>query len=63
MSSKTTSPPNMSIADTATYLGVTTRTVESMIRDQRLPAYRIGRTVRLRQVDIDNALRPYGGVA
>jgi len=52
----------MSIADSATYLGVTTRTVQQMIADGRLRAYRLGpRIVRLRRGDIDAALQPYGG--
>jgi excisionase family DNA binding protein len=62
--SKTASPPNLSIADAATYLGVTTRTVQQMIADGRLRAYRLGpRIVRLRRDDIDAALQPYGGAA
>jgi excisionase family DNA binding protein len=62
MSSKIASAPNMSIADSATYLGVTTRTVQQMIADGRLRAYRLGpRVVRLRPDDIDAALQPYGG--
>ena len=60
--SNTASPPNMSVAQTAEYLGVTTRTVQQMIADGRLRAYRLGpRIVRLRRNDIDAALQPYGG--
>ena len=60
--SKNASPPNMSVAQVAEYLGVTTRTVQSMIADGRLPAFRLGpRIVRLRRADIDAALQPYGG--
>lgn len=62
MATKTASPPNLSIADVADYLGVTTRTVQSMIADGRLTAYRLGpRVVRLRLADVDAALQPYGG--
>lgn len=62
MATKTASPPDMSIADTAAYLGVTVRTVQQMIADGRLPAYRLGaRVVRLRRTEIDAALQPYGG--
>jgi excisionase family DNA binding protein len=62
MSSKTVSPPNMSVADVAEYLGVTTRTVQQMLADGRLRGYRLGpRVVRLRRDDIDAALTPYGG--
>ncbi|WP_183467516.1 helix-turn-helix domain-containing protein [Mycolicibacterium iranicum] len=64
MATKTVSPPNLSIADVATYLGVTTRTVQQMIADGRLPAYRLGpRVVRLRRDDVDAALKPYGGAS
>jgi excisionase family DNA binding protein len=64
MTTKTVSPPNLSIADVAAYLGVTTRTVQQMIADGRLPASRLGpRIVRLRRDDIDAALQPYGGAA
>lgn len=62
--SKTASPPDMSISDVAAYLAVTTRTVQQMIADGRLRAYRLGpRIVRLRRDDIDGALQPYGGHA
>jgi excisionase family DNA binding protein len=62
MSSKTAvSPPNMSVADVAEYLGVTTRTVQMMLADGRLRAYRLGpRIVRLRRDEVDAALQPYG---
>jgi excisionase family DNA binding protein len=62
MPSKTAvSPPNMSVADAAEYLGVTTRTVQQMIADGRLRAYRLGaRVVRLRRDEIDAALEPFG---
>ena len=60
--SKTISPPDMSISDVATYLNVTTRTVQQMIADGRLLAYRLGpRIVRLRRDEIDAALTPYRG--
>lgn len=54
----------LSIADTARYLNVTTRTVQQMIADRRLRAYSLGpRVVRLRLDEINAALRPYGGAA
>ncbi|WP_324666449.1 helix-turn-helix domain-containing protein [Mycobacterium canetti] len=59
-----TSPPNryITIAEAATYLGVTSRTVRQMIADGRLRAYRSGRRlVRLRLDEIDAAMRPFGG--
>lgn len=56
--------PYLSIADTAEYLGLTTRTVRQMIADGRLRGYKLGqRVVRLRRAEIDAALRPFGGGA
>jgi excisionase family DNA binding protein len=55
------SPPDMSIQDTAVYLGVTTTTVRAMIADGRLTAYRLGgRIIRLRRDEIDAALQRIG---
>ena len=55
------SPPNMSIPDTALYLGITETTVRGMIADKRLKAYRLGdRVIRLRRSEIDAAMRPVG---
>jgi excisionase family DNA binding protein len=52
------SPPDMSIQDTARYLGLTPKAVRSMISDGRLRAYRLGaRVIRLRRSEIDAALR------
>jgi excisionase family DNA binding protein len=52
------SAPNMSIPDTAAYLGLTPKAVRSMISDGRLRAYRLGpRVIRLRRSEIDAALR------
>jgi excisionase family DNA binding protein len=51
-----------SIADTATYLKITTRTVKVMIADGRLTAYHLGpRIVRLDLREVDKAMVPYGG--
>lgn len=56
-----TDAPNMSVNDVAKYLGVTTKTVYSMIYDGRLPAYKLGaRVLRLRRSDIDAALQLSG---
>jgi excisionase family DNA binding protein len=53
------SPPDMSINDAAEYLGVTTRTIYTMIADKRLKAYRLGdRVIRFRKSEIDAALQP-----
>jgi excisionase family DNA binding protein len=48
---------------TAQALGVTERTIDNMIRDGRLPAYRIGRTVRLKLDEVEAALVPFGGAS
>jgi excisionase family DNA binding protein len=53
----------ISIADAATYLGLTTRTVRQMIADGRLRGYRSGsRIVRLRVDEIDADMQPIVGV-
>jgi excisionase family DNA binding protein len=52
----------LSIAETANYLSVTTRTVRQMIADGRLRGYHLGaRIVRLRKDEIDLAMQPMGG--
>lgn len=49
----------ISIADAATYLGVSKLTVEAMLADGRLTAHKLGgRVVRLRVSEIDAALTP-----
>ncbi len=56
------SPPDMSIPDTARYLGINEGTVRVMIADGRLKAYRLGdRIIRLRRSEIDAAMRTIGG--
>ena len=53
------SAPDMSIKDVAEYLGVTTRTVYTMIADGRLRAYKLGeRVIRFRRSEVDAALTP-----
>ena len=55
---KTVSPPDMSIGQTAEYLGINERTVRNAIADGRLTAYQLGpRVVRLRRSEVDAALR------
>jgi len=50
------------VAEAATYLQVTTRTIHQMIADGRLTAYRSGpRIVRLDLNEIDAAMQPFGG--
>lgn len=54
----------ISINEAAEYLGVTSRTIRSMVADGRLRAYRSGqRLVRLRIEEIDAAMQPFGGAA
>lgn len=52
------------LAEAAEYLGVTDRTVRSMIADGRLTGYRSGaRLVRVDLNEIDAAMKPFGGAA
>lgn len=64
-STTTSRPPGdrlISVAEAATYLGVTDRTVRNMLYDNRLKAYTAGpRVLRLRLSEIDAALKPYNG--
>lgn len=54
----------VSITDAAEYLGVSTRTIRTMIADGRLCAYRMGRRfIRLDLDQIDAAMIPTGGGA
>ena len=54
-----TPPPLMSIAETAQYLGLSTRGIRLMIADGRLKSYTLGpRVVRLRRDEVDAALTP-----
>lgn len=43
----------MSSADAAEYLGVQSRTLYRFIDEGRLAAYRFGRVIRLKRVDVD----------
>jgi excisionase family DNA binding protein len=60
-------PPNrrrwVTVEWTANYLGVTTKTVRSMISEGRLTGYRNGRFIRLDLDEIDAAMQPFGGGA
>ena len=58
--STTPSPPDMTIKDSATYMNVSDNHVRNLIADGVLPAYRVGRVIRLRRSDIDAALRRVG---
>lgn len=53
-----------SIQEAADYLGVTDRTIRTMISDGRLDGYRNGRRlIRLDLNEVDAAMRPVGGAA
>jgi excisionase family DNA binding protein len=53
------SPPDMTLKDVATYLGLSTRTVRQMVADGRLKAYRLGpKVIRFRRSEVDAALEP-----
>lgn len=56
----TPSPPDMTIQDTAAYMNVSTNHVRNLIADGLLPAYRVGKIIRLRRSEIDAALRRVG---
>ena len=48
----------VSIAAAAKDHSVSKRTIERLIATGELPAYRIGRSVRIREVDLEAVLRP-----
>jgi excisionase family DNA binding protein len=51
----------MRIGDAATYMGVTDRTIRQWIAEGKIPAHRMGqRVIRLRQSDLDEALKLVG---
>ena len=43
----------MGTPDAATYLGVTTQTLYQLIDEGLLPAYRLGRVIRIKVSDLD----------
>lgn len=47
----------------AEYLNVSTRTIRRRIADGTLPAYRVGRLVKINPEDLDRLARPIGEVA
>ena len=54
----------ITINEAADYLGVTERTIRTMISDGRLTGYRMGnRFIRLNLDEIDAAMVPFGGAA
>jgi excisionase family DNA binding protein len=46
----------LNTADAAESLGITSRTLYRLIDEGRLPAYKLGRVIRLMQSDIDGYL-------
>ncbi|MCH5645361.1 excisionase family DNA-binding protein [Gordonia sp. ABSL49_1] len=53
-----------SIQQTADHLGVTSRTVRSMIADGRLRGYRNGhKVIRVDLNEVDASMTPFGGAA
>ena len=53
MATRPPEPVWMGTPEAARRLGVTIRTLRRLIDDGRLPAYRIGRVIRLQQSDLD----------
>jgi excisionase family DNA binding protein len=52
------------IPDAATYLGVAEKTIRRFIRDDKLPAYRLGnRVIKIKIEDVESLLVPLGGGA
>jgi len=47
----------MQVPDAATYLSVSPKTIWSWVYERRLPSYRLGRSVRLKQSDLDAFLQ------
>ena len=48
----------VSIAEAAAYLGVSHKTIRRMIADGRVPAFRVGNSIRLCASDVEAAKRP-----
>lgn len=46
-------PEWLSTTDAAYYLGITSKTLRRLIDSGELPAYRIGRVLRLKQSEVD----------
>jgi excisionase family DNA binding protein len=56
-----TAEPYISQAEAGAYLGVTDRTIRTMLADGRLRGYALGRLIRLKRSEIDAAMRQLGG--
>ena len=53
MASRSPEPVWMGTPEAARRLGVTLRTLRRFIEDGRLPAYKMGRVIRVQQADLD----------
>lgn len=47
----------MTTSEAGTYLGVTLRTLYKLIDDGQVPAYKMGRVIRLRREEVDEFIR------
>ncbi len=53
---KTKEPENMTVQETAKLLGVTELTIHNYIKKGLIPAFKIGRRIVIKRIDIENAL-------
>lgn len=50
--------PALSIQDAAHELGVSPKTIRRRIADGTVPAFRVGRQIRIRPADLESAFQP-----
>lgn len=43
----------LTVQEVADFLKVTTKTVYSLVRDDQLPSFRVGRSIRFRRADLE----------
>ena len=60
---KSTGDQWMSTAEVATLLGITLRTLYRLIDEGELPAYKMGRLIRLRTAEVEAYRDAHGGGA
>lgn len=58
--SVSTNEPYVSMKDAAAHFGVSEVTIRRWIAKRKIPAYKIGRTVRCRISELEKALEPVG---
>lgn len=63
MPNSNTREPYVSLNEAAIFLGVSRRTLERHIENARIPAYKIGRAVRVRLSEIEDCLGRLGSAA